>query len=585
MNKIEIAEKLIKLRKQKALSQDQLSHKSGVALRTIQRIEAAKVTPHLQTLSLIAAALEIDVDKLTVSDQPLIDRSKRNWLLLFHLAPIIGSIFPTGSLLLPFACWLYKRQDDTDFDSHGRSIINFQISMLILFGIALVLIFIFTPAAIFLIFGSIILNVVFVLLNSWKVSQGKPFFYPFSIRFFRRKAMPLYATSLTFLLFTGSPDLKAQQIKKIDGSVISTDSLRNKILFLMDKAKVKGLELAVFNQNKVVYKEAFGIGNDTGVKLHPSMSIYGASLSKTVFAVLVLKLVEEGLLDLDKPLQGYLPKPIYEYPQKTKWQDNYNDLRTDTLYKRITARMCLDHTSGFPNWRWGNSNHKLSVAFVPGSRYSYSGEGLVYLQTVIEKITGKSLEQLMKEKIFTPFKMENSAYTWRPNFEADYALGYNHEGKAYEKDKDNEARSASTLETTLDDYTKFIETILKGRALKKHSQKEMFNPQVRLRSISQFGPLSQKDTSANDGISLSYGLGWGLLKSPYGWGAFKEGHGDGFQHYCIIFPEIGTGIIIMTNSDNGESIFKDLLEIAIADKYTPWKWQNYIPYNQGPYQE
>lgn len=390
---------------------------------------------------------------------------------------------------------------------------------------------------------------------------------------------------IAFLLFISSPVLKAQQIKKIDGTSISVDSLRNKILFLMDKAKVKGLELAIFNKNKVVYKEGFGIGNDAAVKLHPSMSIYGASLSKTVFTVLVLKLVEEGVIDLDKPLQDYLPKPIYEYPQKTKWQDNYNDLKTDTLYKRITARMCLDHTTGFPNWRWDNSDQKLRVAFMPGSRYSYSGEGMVYLQTIIEKITQKSLAQLMTEKIFVPFNMKNSAYTWLPRFETDYALGYNQEGKAYEKDKDNEARSPSTLETTLDDYSKFVETLLQGHALKKQSQQEMFRPQFRLRSVTQFGPLSQKDTSANDGISLSYGLGWGLLKSPYGWGAFKEGHGDGFQHYCIVFPETGTGIVIMSNSDNGESIFKDILEIAIADKYTPWKWQNYIPYNYNSLQE
>jgi serine-type D-Ala-D-Ala carboxypeptidase/endopeptidase len=63
-------------------------------------------------------------------------------------------------------------------------------------------------------------------------------------------------------------------------------------------------------------------------------------------------------------------------------------------------------------------------------------------------------------------------------------------------------------------------------------------------------------------------------------GAFKEGHGDGFQHYSIIFPEAGTGIIMMSNSDNAESIFKELLETAIADRYTPWYWENYIPYNQ-----
>ena len=74
-------------------------------------------------------------------------------------------------------------------------------------------------------------------------------------------------------------------------------------------------------------------------------------------------------------------------------------------------------------------------------------------------------------------------------------------------------------------------------------------------------------------------MGWGILQSPHGIAAFKEGHGDGFQHYTIIFPEKGTGIIILSNSDNAESIFKELLEITIADTYTPWYWQNYIPYD------
>lgn len=107
----------------------------------------------------------------------------------------------------------------------------------------------------------------------------------------------------------------------------------------------------------------------------------------------------------------------------------------------------------------------------------------------------------------------------------------------------------------------------------------MFSTQVRIRSITQIGKLSLLDSTLNDPIKLCYGLGWGLLQSPYGIGAFKEGHGDGFQHYSIIFPKKGTGIIILSNSDNAESIFKELLEITIGDIFTPWRWENYIPYN------
>jgi CubicO group peptidase (beta-lactamase class C family) len=188
----------------------------------------------------------------------------------------------------------------------------------------------------------------------------------------------------------------------------------------------------------------------------------------------------------------------------------------------------------------------------------------------------------MEEKIFHPLQMNTSAYFWQPRFEANYCYGHAADNKIYEKDKDNAPRSASTLETTPDDYSLFLEGVLQKKILTTTSYKEMFTPQLRLRSKIQMEAQSWLDTtnSENDKIQLAYGLGWGILKTPYGFGAFKEGHGDGFQHYSIIFPEKQTGILIMTNSDNGEGIFKELLEVAIGDKYTPWRWQNYIPYNQ-----
>jgi CubicO group peptidase (beta-lactamase class C family) len=373
----------------------------------------------------------------------------------------------------------------------------------------------------------------------------------------------------------------AQQIKRLDGSVISIAALDQKVQQLMQGGHVTGLAIAVFNNNKPVYEKTFGYKNaHTREAIKGTTNFYGASLSKAVFAVLVLKLVEEGVLDLDKPLQQYLPKPIYEYAPQKKWHDNYADLKGDTLYRKITARMCLDHTTGFPNWRWDEPDQKLRIHGTPGLRYSYSGEGLVYLQVVLEKLLNTSLEELMQRYVFTPAGMTNSSYTWQPRFEKDYCLGHNAEGKPYEKDKDNDARAASTLETTADDYTKFITAVLQNRLITPASTKQMFTPHIRIRSVQQFGPLRLKDSTLNDSIKLSYGLGWVLLQSPYGTGAFKEGHGDGFQHYSILFPQAGTGIVLLTNSDNGESIFKELLQTAIADSFTPWRWENYIPYDE-----
>lgn len=372
-----------------------------------------------------------------------------------------------------------------------------------------------------------------------------------------------------------------QKIVRLDKTEIAAIDLDKKIDTLMKVANVQGLAVTVFNKNKPVYKKSFGYKNSlTKEPIKNETNFYGASLSKSVFAVMVMQLVEKGILDLDKPLQEYLPKPIYDYKPTKKWHDNYQDLKEDSSYLKITARMCLNHTSGFPNWRWDEPDQKLRVKTTPGSRYNYSGEGLVYLQVVLEHLLKKPLEQLMQENIFGPLKMNNSSYTWQPEFEKDYCYGHNAAGELYPKDKDNDARAASTLETTLNDYSLFTEAVLKNRLLKKSTTKTMFTQQIRIKSIAQFGPLRLKDSNTNDKINLGYGLGWVLLQSPYGTGAFKEGHGDGFQHYSIIFPQTGIGIIMMSNSDNAESIFKELLEVAIGDIYTPWQWENYIPYNQ-----
>jgi CubicO group peptidase (beta-lactamase class C family) len=80
-------------------------------------------------------------------------------------------------------------------------------------------------------------------------------------------------------------------------------------------------------------------------------------------------------------------------------------------------------------------------------------------------------------------------------------------------------------------------------------------------------------------MALNYGLGWGILKSPFGAGYFKEVHGEGFQHYSIIFPQKSIGILLMSNSDNAESIFKEVLDVGIKDVHTSWYWEDFIPYN------
>ncbi len=386
-------------------------------------------------------------------------------------------------------------------------------------------------------------------------------------------------TLFIFPLFFFS-SIFGQTIKRIDGTNISVDSLQNKITYLMKAANVSGVCISVFNNNKPVYTKAFGMANVPAKEALTSSSVlYAASFAKVVFAYIVMQLVQEKIIDLDKPLVEYLTKPLVDYEIKG-FKRGYQQLKNDDRYKKITARMCLDHTTGFPNWRWFEADKKLKIKFDPGTRYSYSGEGLYLLQFVMSQITGKDYETISQERVFKPLGLTNTSQVWQTRFDNNICRGHNAKGEPYDLMKWNEASAGGSMSTTLTDYTKFYTALIQSKGLSKASFNEMIKPQVRIRSKQQFGPDALVDTNQNDTVELSYGLGVGLLKTPYGKAVFKEGHDDGWGHYSICFVDKGIAIIIMTNNDNGESLFKELLATAIGDIFTPWQWENYISYDQ-----
>ncbi len=380
-------------------------------------------------------------------------------------------------------------------------------------------------------------------------------------------------------------------IRRIDGTTLPVDSLTNRIDYLMKTAHVSGMAISVFNQNRPVYSRAFGWADvPNHIPLTDSTVLYGASESKLVFAYVVMQLVQEKILDLDKPLVSYLDSPLiaYHFPGKYK---GYQDLAGDDRYTKITARMCLDHTTGFPNWRWIEIDQKLRINYDPGTRYNYSGEGLVLLQFVVEKILGTDYETIAQERVFKPLGMSRTSYVWQARFEGDFAYGHNAAGQPYPIARRRSPGAAGSMSTTLADFTKFYTALISsqrsaegssGKGLSPESFNEMTRTQIAIHSIKQFGPLAHVDSTSNDGIKLGYGLGVGVFQTPYGRAFFKEGHDDGWGHYTVCFPDKQIAIIIMTNNDNGESIFKALLAYAIGDTFTPWQWENYIPYDQKP---
>jgi CubicO group peptidase (beta-lactamase class C family) len=376
------------------------------------------------------------------------------------------------------------------------------------------------------------------------------------------------------LLFTVSFSIAQQkQIKRPDGKTMSAYTVDTIVQRLMDAAEVTGLQLGIVNDNKVAYVKSYGYKNKTANQLlDTASSFYAASLSKSLFAYLVMQLADQKIIDLDKPLYTYLTKPLPEY-------EIYKDLAGDDRWKQITARHCLNHTTGFPNWRQFNprSNNKLEIFFAPGERYAYSGEGIWLLQFVIETITGKGLEEIAQQNVFKPLGMTHTSYIWQPSFEANFAVGHNVSEEASQKSKRKSANAAGSMETTAADYTRLMAAIMEGKNISKKSKEEMLSPQIRIYSKHQFPSLNKETTDENKKIDLAYGLGWGLFTTPYGNAFFKEGHIEGWQNYTIGFPGTKTAFVILTNSDNGESTFKELVE-KLTGVTMPWNWEGYFPY-------
>lgn len=390
-----------------------------------------------------------------------------------------------------------------------------------------------------------------------------------------------YTVLYLLIVICGKSFGQQSLITRLDGSKISVSEIDKTVMRLMTATNIQGASIAILNKNKTAYIKSYGYRNKPQNAILDTASIvYGASLSKAVFGYLIMKLVESKTIELDKPLYSYLSKPIPEY-------EYFSDLKGDERWKLITAKMCLSHTTGLPNLRWfhpttGNEDTLgiMKIYFTPGSKYAYSGEGFKLLQLVIEEITKKTTEELAQEYVFKPLGMSRTGYIWHESFgEDNVAVGHMADGLIDQKRKRKEAVAGGSMVTTIADYSKFVENVMQKKGLSQKSYIEMFSPHIAIHSKTQFPPITLETTTENDAIKLSYGLGWGLFKCKYGKAFFKEGNGGAWRNYNINFPEKGISIIILVNSENGEKMFKELVETAIGKSCIPWKWEGYAEEN------
>ncbi|HKO99879.1 MAG TPA: serine hydrolase [Pyrinomonadaceae bacterium] len=331
-------------------------------------------------------------------------------------------------------------------------------------------------------------------------------------------------------------------------------------------------------------------GDVAGSPIELTTYFPAASLTKPLFAWAVLDLIRQGKLELRKPLQEYM------------------DLGLTGEAKRITAQFALTHTTGLPNWRF-QPDTPLTAAFMSGSRWQYSGEGIFLLQRVVEKIVGVPIGAYMKEKVLKPLGMTSSTFAWSPelqaravsghdrrasllerssafyekrNYDAITKAGLQPESSTYEQIVEAYKKSSATplpigmspnmagsLWTTPLDYPKFLKAVLSD--IPRHPEdyliQSRINPEIGWSlgwGVDEtFGPPREDEVKEGQRWRADQTFRWPGILRRQAW--FHWGDGPGFKNFCWIQPDTQTALVIFTNGDHGQAIYSWVFRKLVGD--------------------
>jgi CubicO group peptidase (beta-lactamase class C family) len=339
---------------------------------------------------------------------------------------------------------------------------------------------------------------------------------------------------------------------------------------LMARESVQGLALAVVDGGEVRHVAAYGWRNvERRLPLTTQTVMYGASLTKTAFAYMVLQLVDEGRLDLDASIATLLPRPLPEYP-------DYADLAGDERWRLITPRILLTHTAGFANFRWLEDDQRLRIHWTPGSRYGYSGEGIYLLQLVLEEGLALDVGREMQRRVFDRFGMTRTGMQWRPDFATDLADGYGADGRFEPHDERSNVSAAGSMDTTIADQARLWAGIVRGEGLSAAARAELVRPQAPIRSAHQFPTLGSEIDARNAEIGLAAGLGLVTFRDTSGPAWFKGGHNDWTGNMVICLEAGRRCVVMLANDVRAERIYPEIARLVLGETRMPWYWE----YNQ-----
>lgn len=310
----------------------------------------------------------------------------------------------------------------------------------------------------------------------------------------------------------------------------------------------------VAENGKIIYKDAFGLANrEWNITNTTDTKFMIGSISKPITATLILILVQKGLIGLDKTIDDYLP----EFKNKPA--------------SKVTIRQLLNHTSGIPNYdiikdffprisrqrftreEYAKIYYDSALAFEPGTQYMYSSWGYFTLGYIIEKVTGNSYEQTMKDEIFTKLNMHNSGSYLHtqivPKRASGYDYGFGNYVSADFRDQSNTMRTGD-IYTTVEDLFKFNMAISNNSLLNKQLTTEMLTPGIIRPAQYGYGWFNQNfKYTITDSIKANYHLG----------------STEGFISFMLRVPETNSMIVILCNSAPTDffGITKNLLKVLL----------------------
>jgi CubicO group peptidase (beta-lactamase class C family) len=332
-----------------------------------------------------------------------------------------------------------------------------------------------------------------------------------------------------------------------------TEELDKKIPILLQEFMVPGIAIAIIEDGELVLQKAYGFADvGKGEKVTTQTGFNIGSISKTIAAWGVMKLVEEGKIDLDAPAENYV----------TRWKLPESDFDS----KKVTVRRLLSHTAGlslhgYPGWTAndrlstieesldGRNNGPGSVEMIikPGTKWKYSGGGYTILQLIVEELTRQKFEDYMQTQVLNPLGMTSSSYKIDKAILENSSLEHDSFGEQIDFELFT-AQAAAGLHTTIEDFTRFAYA-----SLFAHKDNKTYNTVLTEKTIEE---MMNPAPASND----SYGLGYQVQNIPTTSYSLK-GHGGantGWHAFFRVNPDTNDGFIMITNGGSGRNIYRQV---------------------------